>query len=56
MDPKIEEKIKTILTKKVREMIIEAREKSKEVEDAWPGRLKVSENFIRDEDTNRCRC
>ena len=42
MDPKVEEKIKVILTNKVREMILEAKEKANEVEEAWPERLKVS--------------
>ena len=41
MDPKVDDKIKTILNTKVKEMIAEARERAQVVEEAYPDELKV---------------
>ena len=40
-DPKVEEKIKHILSKRVKEMIQEAREQAASVEEAFPDQLQV---------------
>ena len=42
MDPKVDDKIKTILNTKVKEMIAEARERAQVVEEAYPDELKVN--------------
>ena len=40
-DPKVEEKIKHVLSKRVKEMIQEAREQAASVEEAFPDQLQV---------------